>query len=116
MAVIHDLRCPECGIEIKNVEVEDQNYPRCTWCGGEMTWMPFVFATDVRGSEQQSQVLEDADGRPLTYTSSRERDQKMKRQGFEPAGDRVGGARSVLGGTPDALPVDSTRVTRRSAS
>jgi hypothetical protein len=67
-----------------------------------MTWTPSRVQTDIYGSEQTSRVLDEgisADGnnRPLTFTSTRERERKMRTMGYEPAGDRVHGARNEDG-------------------
>jgi hypothetical protein len=59
-----------------------------------MTWTPTRVQTDVRGSEQISRVLDEAPGVPLRFTSTREREKKMRAMNYEPAGDRVHGARN----------------------
>ena len=93
--ILHDLVCRRCGTEQENVPIFNGEFPEC--CGTRMRWMPRSFATDVRGSEQTSQVLCDPDNTdlPLTWTSSRERDAKMAKQGCVPVGDRVHGALGV---------------------
>jgi len=90
--IIHDLLCHECGHEATSVPISGGNFPM--HCGKPMKWIPSGFVTDVRGSEQTTQVLCEPDNpsMPLKWTSSRERDAKMKAQGFVPAGDRVNGA------------------------
>jgi hypothetical protein len=90
--IIHDLLCHVCGYEAVSVPVVGGNFP--THCGRTMDWIPSGFVTDVRGSEQVSHVLCEPDNpsMPLKWTSSRERDAKMAKQGFVPAGDRVNGA------------------------
>lgn len=100
--ILHDLVCPACGIEKRDVAIERGEYPDCRRCGTEMTWVPRAFATDVRGSEQVSEVLCDPDNTdlPLRWTSSRERDAKMAKQGCVPAGDRIHGALGVAGDGP----------------
>lgn len=96
----HDLNCPGCDYEMRDQLVEAGRYGDCPRCGTGLRWTPFAFATDVRGSEQTSQVLCDPDNTdlPLRWTSSRERDAKMARQGCVPAGDRVHGALGVGNG------------------
>ena len=108
MSVLHDLRCPDCETERENVVITASEFPRCTVCGTRMRWIPRAFQTDVRGDEQVSQVLVDPDNphEPLRWRSSRERDQKMKRWGCEPAGDAVHGAVG-LDSVPKARPVYS---------
>lgn len=91
---LHDLHCQDCGWEALNVAVSYGAYGSCSACGGEMTWTPRGFNTDVTGGEIVDNVLREAPGRPLTYRSTRDREQKMKRLGFDPAGDKVGGARN----------------------
>jgi hypothetical protein len=59
-----------------------------------MTWTPARVTTDVRGSEQVSRILEEAPGMPLRYTSTRERERKMRAMNYDPAGDKVHGARN----------------------
>lgn len=91
---LHDVQCLACGTIEPNVMVRGRDYGPCQACGGERTWLPFVVHTDVCGSEQIAPMLRDEMGQVLTYTSTRERDQKMARLGFSPAGDKVGGARN----------------------
>lgn len=91
--ILHDLRCTECDRVYYDVPCVPGAYGTCD-CGSRLTWIPFVAATDVRGSEQTSRVLCEPDDptRPLRWTSSRERDSKMRKNGFEPAGDRQHGS------------------------
>ena len=99
--ILHDLLCRKCGTERTNVPIDKGEFPTC--CGTRMRWIPRAFATDVSGSEQVSSgVLVDPDhpDEPLRWTSTRERDQKMKRWGVEPVGDRVHGALGVAGNGP----------------
>lgn len=96
--VLHDLRCPACDWEKANVRIVGGEFPHCPRCETRTTWRPFLPATDVRGSEQTSEVLWDEFDRPLTYTSSRERDAKMAKLGCVPAGDRKHGALGVGNG------------------
>jgi hypothetical protein len=77
--------------------VRDGAYGDCAKCGSPMTWTPFVFATDVFGCESVDNVLCEAPGVPLRGTSTREREKKMARMGYIPAGDKVGGARNQDG-------------------
>ena len=91
---IHDLRCRSCEVVRENVWVRGTDYPACPSCGGEMTWIPFVFATDCYGSTKTSDILYEDIGRPATYSSRRELERKMKAINFDPCGDKVGGARN----------------------
>lgn len=90
--ILHDLLCHECGYEGISVQIIGGNFPE--HCGVKMKWIPSGFATDVRGSEQTTQVLCEPDdpSKPLKWTSTRERDAKMAKQGMVPAGDRIHGA------------------------
>ena len=90
---IHDLHCTRCVRERFDVVVSGTAYPLCQ-CGAPMTWTPARVQTDVRGSEQVSSVLDEAPGVPLRYTSTRERERKMRAMNYDPAGDKVGGARN----------------------
>lgn len=95
---IHDLHCTRCIRERFDVKIVGGEYPLCR-CGAPMTWTPRMVNTDVRGSEQTSRVLDEglsATGvnKPLSFTSTRERERKMRAMGYEPAGDKVGGARN----------------------
>jgi hypothetical protein len=97
VSALHDIRCPACDFERTNVVIVGGRFPSCERCGTRTTWIPRGFATDVVGSTQTSQVLCDPDNSdlPLTWTSSRERDAKMAKQGCVPAGDRVHGALGI---------------------
>jgi hypothetical protein len=86
VAVVHDIRCVRCDAVRRDVPIVKQRYPRCE-CGGRMDWIPFVPKTDVKGGPTWSWACGDY------VTSSRERDARMRAKGFEPSGDKVGGAR-----------------------
>ena len=88
MSVLHDIRCRSCTFTERNIEIHAGIFPRCPICGRETTWIPFIAKTDVYGHP----VYSEAAGRWVG--SSRERDKIMKAAGFEPCGDRVGGARN----------------------
>jgi hypothetical protein len=105
--ILHDLLCRRCGVERENVPIFGGEFPLC--CGTRMRWVPRRFATDVSGSEQTSQVLCDPDNTdlPLTWTSTRERDAKMARQGLVPVGDRVHGALNRAGDGPQRGTISS---------
>ena len=74
----------------------------CPSCGAAMRKLPSLFATDVCGSTQYSQALD------IEYTSTRDRERQMKRLGFEPAGDKVHGAREWYPSAPD-VKVDKSK-------
>lgn len=94
---IYDLHCTRCDATWRDVSCRPGEWGTCT-CGAPRAMTPFVFATDVLGCERVSGVLDEGVGdRPLRYTSTREREAKMRRMGFEPAGDRVHGARNQDG-------------------
>jgi hypothetical protein len=92
--IIHDIRCPKCEHEEESVVISSGIFPACQLCGTTMRWVPRVIHTDVLGSEQTSLVLgEPGDPTtPMKFTSTREREAKMKAQGFIPAGDRYHGS------------------------
>lgn len=114
---IHDLRCRSCGDIERNVwTATDGRYTPCV-CGGERTWVPFVANTDCYGSTKTSEILYEDVGKPATYSSRRELERKMKRIGFDPCGDKVGGARNDDGyrGTSFSKAGKTTRSTPRAA-
>lgn len=86
--ILHDLRCPACESEERNVRVTPGNYPRCQGCGEQMRWKPSSFRTDVYGSPRYSEAA------GCEVRSSRDRDRIMREAGFLPCGDKVGGARN----------------------
>jgi hypothetical protein len=92
----HDLACPGCDYEARDQLVRFAEYGDCPRCGTALRWVPTTPpATDVCGSVQTSNVLTDAAGNDLTWSSSRERDAKMLRDfGVRPVGDTVRGART----------------------
>lgn len=85
---IYDLFCPHCDHELYDVVRPAQKWGKCPKCSKEMKMKPTTSHTDVLGSEQWSDVLD------ISYTSTRERERKMKAINFDPAGDKVGGARN----------------------
>jgi len=115
---VHDLRCTDCGNVEPNMTVKVGCYTPCPLCGGARTWLPFVFNTDVYGSTKTSQILHEDVNRPATYSSRRELEAKMKRLGFEPCGDKVGGARdeTVFRGTSYSAPGLTSRGTPRATT
>lgn len=54
-----------------------------------MTWIPRGFRTDVFGSPKMDEINGTGE-----YSSNRELERRMARDGWEPAGDKVGGARN----------------------
>jgi hypothetical protein len=94
----HDLYCPGCDAEKLDQMVEYGCYGECEICGTKMrVWVTTAPTTDVLGStaEDHTGVLCDPAGNNLTWTSSRERDKKMREYyGVSPRGDKVNGART----------------------
>lgn len=107
MPRVHDLRCRECGAVETGVWCEGEGYPACS-CGGQRTWLPFVFKTDVYGTP----MFCEASGE--SHSSAHDRDRYMRQRGYEPCGDPVGGARNVLKveGTVFSYPGQPSRATR----
>jgi hypothetical protein len=106
MRVVHDLICENDHIR-QNVVVEtevakgqESPYGVCKKCTApyKICWLHGKApGTDVLGHEVESEVL------GLTYTSSRERDRKMRARGYEPA-DRIrGGPMSQSNHLPEKL-------------
>jgi hypothetical protein len=106
MRVLHDLICTNDHV-VWDVEVEVEvadgvaaPYGLCKECTAPymICWLRGKApSTDVLGHEVDSQVL------GVTYTSTRERDRKMRARGFEPA-DRVrGGPMSQSSHLPEKL-------------
>ena len=88
---VRDLRCVECGNVVLDVQCKYANYPECGICKGEMcvTWEAGrPPKTDVYGSPQWNEGVGDY------VRSTRDAEKKMADEGFYPAGDPVGGARS----------------------
>jgi hypothetical protein len=85
--IFHDVRCTHCGRVTVDVGVCGGDYGRCDSCGGPRTWVPAKLNTDVYGSAQYS----DASGE--YHSSTHEKEMAMAKEGFYPAGDKVGGAR-----------------------
>jgi hypothetical protein len=86
VAILHDLRCDDCGREEENAEIRNGIFPLC--CAQPMRWKPFVPRTDVLGVPTFSVAA----GKEVS--STRDRDRKMRERGFIPCGDPVGGARN----------------------
>lgn len=90
---ILDLRCAHgCKVFEENAHLHmGEDYPPCPVCGKQMrpTWEGGrAPATDVYGTPQWS------DAADQWVSSTRHRDQVMRAHGFEPVGDKVGGARN----------------------
>ncbi len=93
MRVLHDLICSndhtvlDVVVETEVADGDPAPYGLCKKCTAPYTicWLRGMApSTDVLGHEVESQVL------GVTYTSTRERDRKMRARGFEPA-DRIRG-------------------------
>ncbi len=88
MKVIHDIRCPFCELVLRDQRVETSRFPRCPECHEQMTWLPSGFRTDVWGRERYCVATDSY------HRSQREQDRyAAEKFGFEPRGDKVGGAR-----------------------
>ena len=87
--IIHDLRCPNCDDIVLSHYMEPDQFPPCQGCGATMTWIPTKVSTDIWGAPRQDTINDTGES-----TSRRELEKKMKAKGFEPAGDKVGGARN----------------------
>ena len=90
MSVRHDLRCLACGAREADAMVDPAQVPPCGSCGGERRivfdrWS--TVHTDLFATPRYS----DASGR--WHSSQREKERFMRERGFEPCGDRKGGAR-----------------------
>lgn len=87
MGVLHDIKCRVCKYKARNQVVTPGAFPPCPRCGGDTTWTPFKPKTDVYGAPTWSWACGKYVG------SSHERDEIMRKAGFEPSGDKVGGMR-----------------------
>jgi hypothetical protein len=95
--ILHDLICKDCEAVRRDVVVINGDYPHCTICKGEMTWMPSKVSTDLFATPQFS----DATGE--WHSSQSEKIKRMKEIGvattgvpYTEAGDKVHGARNDL--------------------
>lgn len=84
---IHDLRCASCGTESPDVWVVAGSYPPCAKCGGAQSWIPSRVNADIWGGPRRVESLD------MTFDSKSDLRSHLKANGWEPAGDRVGGAR-----------------------
>lgn len=87
-----DIQCKACGVDQFDVFVPlvdgEPDYPLCE-CGARTEWLAVSCPkTDVLGHEVHDPIND------LTYTSRREAEREMKRRGWDPCGDKVGGARN----------------------
>lgn len=90
---LYEYGCNECGIDFEREQrIANHRYAVCPHCGERAKQIiKTAPRTDVYGAEQYCDVQD------LTYTSRREYERKMKAGGWEPCGDKVGGARSEYG-------------------
>lgn len=86
---LYEYECEQCGDFDAAARIADRRTQPCPKCG-ELARQVIKTPpqTDVLGSEHYCDVNE------VSYTSTREYEKKMKVGGWEPAGDKVGGARS----------------------
>ena len=107
---IRDLRCVECDVVERGVACNYNEYRPCPECGGDCV-MDFsggqAFYTDVFGQPTYS----DATG--LEHSSQREKIAHMRKNGYDEAGDKVGGARHEhrINGTGFSFPGQQRRRT-----
>lgn len=92
---LSDVQCKACGptADTHSVYVPlvdgSLKYPPCVECGGPTEFLVTQApATDVLGNEVTDPILD------VSYTSTRDRDRKMRDRGWDPAGDKKGGARN----------------------
>jgi transcription elongation factor Elf1 len=91
-----DVQCKHCGFQgdVMNVYVPLREgkleYPVCGVCGHTTEFLvpESPPATDVLGVEVRDEILD------VTYSSTRDRDRKMRDRGWDPCGDKQGGARN----------------------
>ncbi len=89
---LYDYICDPHGHFEVQTRIDDREWQPCPKCG-HLTKQVIIAAprTDVYGSEQYCEVND------VRFTSRREYESKMKSEGWEPCGDKVGGARSEYG-------------------
>jgi hypothetical protein len=106
MRVIHDLICEndhvleDVVVETEVAKGQKSPYGVCKKCTApyKICWLRGMApSTDVLGHEVDSAVL------GVTYTSTRERDRKMRAKGFEPASNVRGGPMSQSNHLPAKL-------------
>jgi hypothetical protein len=85
---VHDLFCKACGHIERDQIVKQGAYGECASCGGARNWLPSRVNTDIWGSPQYIESLD------RTFDSKSDLKVELKRCGFEPAGDKVRGARN----------------------
>jgi putative FmdB family regulatory protein len=90
---LYDYGCEPCGLDFEATKrIADRRVAPCPQCG---EWAKQIIITapqtDVFGSEQYCDVND------IKYTSRREYESKMRQHGWEPCGDKKGGARSEYG-------------------
>lgn len=85
---IHDLICGRCANIELDVAVVAGRYPKCKECGGKQKWFPSKVNVDAWGGPTYVASMD------KTYDSKSSLKAELKRLGLEPAGDRVGGART----------------------
>lgn len=108
---VHDLRCTKCEAIVRDQIVTGTEYGRCS-CGGLRTWLPARVNTDIWGSPRYLESLD------RTFDSKSDLTKELKRCGFEPAGDKVRGARNEdrYKGTSFNFPGQRRRGTPRATS
>lgn len=86
---LYEYHCNRCGDFDAAARIAERRLQPCPECGAlSIQIIKTPPHTDVLGHEHYCDVNE------VTYTSRREYEKKMAAGGWEPAGDKVGGARS----------------------
>lgn len=90
---LYEYACDECEIDFEAAQrMAERKQARCPQC---QYWAKQIIKTaprtDVYGSEQHCEVND------VSFTSRREYEKKMAAGGWEPCGDKEGGARSEYG-------------------
>lgn len=85
---VYDLRCPGCEKEWQDVVRPPAEFGRCEACGEALRMIPGPFVADAWGAPRHVRSFD------RTFDSKSEMRSHLKAGGWEPAGDRVGGARA----------------------
>ncbi len=86
---LFDMECPKCeGVEEVFFLAREEHTAECSMCNEPMRKLPSLVNTSEWGSPQWD------DAAQQRFGSRSERDQHYKALGYEPAGDKVGGARN----------------------
>ena len=89
---IHDLICRACETILRDQTVRGTEYGLCQ-CGAPFDWLPSKVTADAWGRPHYIASLD------RTFDTKSDLRKELRRCGFEPAGDRVHGARNEDGYT-----------------